>query len=580
MSISEDILLLPSNVGQAIVETGAVIACPLLGIDSFVAFCKERGESIDRGRLFRLERLGLFSPLFRVRSPKKKVMQFYIPIRPGNNWFTKKLAWDTTAIPLTYTVPNDNDRSQEGYYSIFQIDYLHLVLKKMTLQISLESYLDGKEQTINWQQSGEHWIEYAEKTLESFRSYEHRRSLSLLCQYISNRYYPNTQSDKRTISVTMGGLSDRWICIFGYDWDWDSDIRDWNPRKVEQLFALTPKKLRHAYETFAREQNSFDPLADWYELTQFVSVNERKKLKGDALRAETVRIGANMLRLLYQDLYGEELPNLNELNGSINTHSFELEVRKDPRRYLEFVVNRFGLNPQPKFALILEGQSEANSVQKIFEKYFGTHIGSYGIEIIVLGGVDIATGTKEDRFRAIFRLIDYLHHHQTITFLILDNENYAKKLKKEAGIAKSTHGKRSYITRKEYICIWKDSFEFDNFSCSEIAAALNKLAEGYANFNTSEVMECKNGHNPGNLLKKLYNQKTEYNLQKLKLSDILTESMLAPNSRRKVANRPIIKKLERVARLAALNPLPTTYDVWEKNQSSRYLSTKSKRSKI
>ncbi len=253
------------------------------------AFKNIESLSIDRGRLFRFERLGLFSPLFRVRSPKKKVMQFYIPIR-------------------------------------------------------------------------------------------------------------------------------------------DSEIRDWNPRKVEQLFALTPKKLRHAYETFATAQKSFDPLADWYELTQFVSVDEQKKLKGDALRAETVRIGANMLRFLYQDLYGEELPKLNELNGSINTHSFESEVRKDPRRYLEFVVNQ-------------------------------------------------------------------------------------------------------------------------------------------------------NGQNSGNLLKKLYNQKTQYDLQKLKLSDILTESMLAPNSRRKVANRPIIKKLERVARLAALNPLPTTYDSWEKNQSSRYLSTKSKHSK-
>ncbi len=43
---------------------------------------------------------------------------------------------------------------------------------------------------------------------------------------------------------------------------------------------------------------------------------------------------------------------------------------------------------------------------------------------------------------------------------------------------------------------------------------------------------------------------------------------------RRIESRPIIKVLERVARLAARNPLPTMYETWEKNQASKYLGKK------
>ena len=282
-----------------------------------------------------------------------------------------------------------------------------------------------------------------------------------------------------------------------------------------------------------------------------------------------------MLRLFYKDLYGDELKHPNEITRTVITHIPELSVREDSRRYLEFVVNAYGINPQPKLCLILEGQSEEAAVGEIFKKYFGTHQGKFGIETIVLGGVDVATGSKkEDRFRAIFRLMDYLHHHQTITFLVLDNENYAKKLKQEAQKAKSIHSNRRYVTRPEYIRIWKDSFEFDNFSCSEIASALNKLSKGHANFKCNELAICKKSSNPGVYLKNLFFEKANYGLQKIKLADLLIESMLSPNSRRKIKNRPIIKVLERVASLASHNPFPTMHETWEKNQASTYFGKK------
>ena len=577
-AVNDELLTLPANAGRAIVEAGAAIACHLLGTGRFVQYCRERGLSITRERLIRLERLGLFAPVFRVTTPEEATRPFYIPVRDGNNWFVNEWAWDTTAIPPAYSVPDDTDRTQEGYYSIFQIDYLHLLLQEFTMQVHLDSYLErGSEPSIDWQKQGEKWMQYAEAGLESGRPHEYRRSLPLLCQFISNRYYPKTQGDLRSIRVGGGHYGDQWIIIDGMHWDWYEYARAWDPHEAERLFELTPKKLRHAFETLAAGQASCDPLKNWYQLTQFVSLDERNRLRGDALRAETLRAGAHMLRLLYMDLYGEELPHPNEVTGTIITHVPELAIRQDVRRHLEFVANRFGLNPQPKLSLIVEGQSEEAAVLQIFEHYFGAHPGVYGIEIIVLGSVDAATGSrKEDRFRAILRLVDYLHHHQTFTFLILDNENYAERLKQAARHAKSIHSDQRYVTRPEYIRIWKDAFEFDNFSCSEIAKAMRELAQGHASFTTAEVAACKKNKNPGARLQELYERKAQYSLQKIKLTKILVGNMLSPTSRRKIENRPIIEALVRVARLAARNPLPTMYESWEKNQESKFLGKKRK----
>jgi len=448
----------------------------------------------------------------------------------------------------------------------------------MTLHVHLDGYLDNDNQnSIDWGEKGENWMEYAAQIMESSRVHEYRRSVALLCQYISNRYYPQTQGDKRIIRAGGTSYSDPWICILGHKWEWNNEISEWDPHNVERLFSLTPEKLRHAYETLARTQSFSDPLENWYKLIQFVSLDRRKKLKDNALRAETLRSGALMLRLLYHELYGEELPEPDEVHRTIFLHCPELEVRNDVRRYLEFVVNDFGLNPQPKLALLVEGQSEEIAVRKIFELYFGAHPGIYGIEIIVLGSVDVATGAKrEDRFRAIFRLIDYLHHHQTIAFLILDNENHAARLKEESKKVKSIHNDQRYTTRLDYIRIWNIAFEFDNFSCTEIAKALTQLAQGYASFTSAEINNCKKDKNPGASLEKLYQSKACYGVQKTKLSEILIEMMLSPNTKRKIENRPIIRVLERVRHLAAMNPFPVRQEYWEINQASKYFGKKRK----
>lgn len=572
----QNILTLPSNAGRAIVKEGALIACPLLRTDKFIKFCKDCGVSLDRERLIRLERLGLFAPIFRVRTPPGGRRRFVIPPTADNDWFKQEWAWDTTSVRDTYAVPDSKDRNHEGYYSIFQISHLDFILNLMNLSLSMDSFLEVAETSeLDWNQKGKQWLKRFKNLANVLRDNDYRRSQALLCQFISNRYYPHTQGNQRTIQVSDGFFVDQWISVnSAMNWDWHEYVHRWKPRRTEKLFHLTREKLRHVYEGLAIAQESCDPMAHWYQLIQFVSVSERRKLKGDALRAETLRAGAHMLRLLYRDLYGEDLPHPNEVTGTIITHIPEMEIRQDTRRYLEFVTNRFGVNPQTKLCLMVEGPSEELAVLKIFEKWLGTHPGKRGIEVISLGGVDTATGGREDRFRAILRLVDYLHHHQTFTFLILDNENYAKQLKRQARKAKSIHQQRRYVTRSEYIKIWRRSFEMDNFSATEIAAALSALVPEKVRFTRSEVTTCMKGKNPMASLNDFYKRKIGGDIPKRKLAERLVDGMLAKGVRRKIESRPIVETLERVVTLAARNPFPTMLNVWEHNQASKYFGKK------
>ncbi len=89
-------------------------------------------------------------------------------------------------------------------------------------------------------------------------------------------------------------------------------------------------------------------------------------------------------------------------------------------------------------------------------------------------------------------------------------------------------------------------------------------------------MNVKKQNNPGSELKKLYRNKSNYDLQKIKLSKILVRNMMLPSTKRKIENRPIIKFLNKVEILAARNHLPTTHRLWEINQGSKYLGKKRK----
>jgi len=571
-----NILTIPDGIVKHILSRGGTTVFKLLNADKFVDYCKQRDLDVDRDRLLSLERLGLFVPMFRINIEGCKE-QIRIPIDYNSSYFEDGTIIDTYGNMGKYHIPDLDNINCQAYYSVFQIDGLYLTLTSLTMRVRLDSYIDPIEaEGIDCCKVVKGWTEYAEGVAETIRGCHHREGIGCLCQYISDIYGPKAQTNKRKMPIPeKGGLYfDQWIEIYDENWDWHSLVRSWNPEGVAMLFSLDSGKLKHAYETLALSQESCDPLAEWYQLVQFISYKERLKLKGEALRAESIRAGCFMIRELYKDLYGDMLPHPNEVYRTIINHFPEIHTRKDVRKYLEYVVNRYDLNPQPKLTLFVEGESEEVSIDIIFREYFGVHPGVCGIEVINLHGVDNATGAKHDRFRAILRLVDYLHMHQTITFLVLDNENNASKLKSSAQKTKSILCRHRYVTRSEYIKIWRNSFEFDNFSATEIATAMNKLAENRIHIKAKDIIECKGCNNSNNILSKMYKDVSGYGLNKVELNKILVNSMLSSKSRRNPNNRPIIKILRRVLHLAIRNPFPIRHESWENNQSSKYLGKK------
>ena len=207
--------------GRAIIEAGAVIACPLLATEKFVNFCKERNLSIDRERLFRLERLRLFAPVFRLLTPHKDVPLLSIPPHKDNNWFTEGWAWDTTSVEPTYQVPNHKDRTQEGYLLSLPNRLPSDCPAEMTLSVQLDSYLESSvKEMIDWDKNGKRWLKFTRLHADSLRTHEYRRAVALICQFISNRYYPHTQGNQRTIHVSPRHSSDSWTLVNALDWDW------------------------------------------------------------------------------------------------------------------------------------------------------------------------------------------------------------------------------------------------------------------------------------------------------------------------------------------------------------------------
>ena len=526
--------------------------------------------------LLSFERSELFEPVFRVRRTEPDSPPFQIPMEQPEMWKESPSVYDTTAVPHEHETPKFEDRDVEGYYSIFQSLHLKRLLSQTTLHVNLVSFIEEPKSTDSSSQV-ESLFDRTKKTapeiVAALKQHTNFRAIALLCQHVSDRYYPKTQSDRRTFFVSPHFYTDEFIAVSDKEWSWDREVENWDPGEVEDLYGLSPEILAKAYSDVSLFQSHIDPLENWYELTQFVSAELRSKLLGDALAAKTFREGAELLTLLHRDLYGVDLKHPNEVGRTVLVPLPELAVRTNPRRHLEFVANRFGVNPQPKLSLFVEGESECIAINEIFTRYFNTHPGTFGIEIVDLKGVNQATGGKGEQYAGMVRLIDYLHSRHTHTFLILDNENRASNLKKALASRTSIHFHDRFVTDQDWVKIWDHSLEFDNFSRTEISNALREMANSDVEFSIAEIARVRDGELR---LETLYHDRTGRGLNKPELVRVLLEEMFSQNSRRRIENRAIIKVLGSVIALATRDSLPDSHQSWQAYQSAGRFGTSKK----
>ena len=556
---------LPANPGRLILNNIAVRTTPLLRVDDFVKYCSERSLGVSRARLRRFEQLRLVVPIVRVRAAAEGEEAVWLKSDGIDRHFESGRVIDTSAVTAEYDLPAD-DADWMPYYSRFQFLELARTLNLMDVTVSLDQYLEPTGEVQIPQAMTDGWAMQASRSIGAAAAREADRALAVLAQFISNRYQPHTQSNRRTMTISPTSTFTQWLAVESMAWEWWEHASEWDPRVTIEPFDLDHESLHSAHLKIATDLRSRDPLWGWNDLVAFVDHKKRERLKGDALLGQAYRDLAKMLRLLYRDLYGEDLPEPHEIGLPAEGQMPELDVREDPREHLKYVANLYTLNPQPKLVLFVEGESEMRFVEQVYPELFGSHYGVSGIKLVNLHGVDNATGRKrKDRFNALFRLIDYLHDEQIATLVILDNEGHAQHLKDAAKKKASLFGRRTRATMPSRIRVWKTNFEFDNFSDTELARALTSLAPEDVRFRSQDVKHTR-GTWPKGGLSSLFEEHTGHGLEKPALAEQLAKLTVAEDTRRSPMNRPIVKVLASAHKEASRNWLPVRRDIWEANQ--------------
>jgi len=363
----------------------------------------------------------------------------------------------------------------ESYYSLFQA--YELWSRTMSLQCEISAIFLTQDPD-RWAAAIQEW---ASEELALAKRHFFRYDVALLCQVISNRYYPLTQTNQRYFSLAAPR-----------DWNWDDYCGNWDARQVLEDCGLQPSDIRKAWELVLMDAKTCDPLEQWHRLTAYMAVEKRNLLKGEALRAQTWYAMEHMLRLFYVDFTGEELPTP---EGPV-TYKFVPGMEKPlvphPLDDLEELCNEYSINPRPVLILVVEGESEAAVIPLMFEKLFESSSRMLGIQILPLRGIGNFTGKKGyDPQSAWVRFVDDYHSRGTIVFFMVDREGGADRRAREL-ISKTSLYENRMVTRPEYVHLWDKNVEFDNFTDQEIATALSQLTAGLHPFSADQVAQVRN----------------------------------------------------------------------------------------
>lgn len=546
-----------------LIDNESFIICPFQSTDYFIKHCKERGIETSRSELEQLEKAGYFYPI--ARAPQNV---FWFRDDHTHVLFKDGLIWQPATRrfqPWESFRDKKGQRQIENFYSVFQI-YPYYKMRRSIEQLQIKTEKLVSLSLRDLKKLLTRIYDNKERILDSHRSQTQADVAAAVCQAISNRYFPYTQSDRRTMRVTSSA--------FLQAADWDKYRRQWDPKSVLTELGLDLsglERLCHMVEADARE---VDPMEKWHELIRFVSVEKKQQLKGRAQLALTLYAMNLMLSLFYKDLTGKEV-SLRGVTSEDQEYYYGTGVSKNLFEYLRYLVNEFHLNPKPALILVVEGDGESNEFPRLAQKVFGEPFAQLGIEVRNLKGVSNFAGKKSsDKYGALEKFIDYNHDKQTYVFVILDNEGRAPEVKAKLITKTSEMFPKRTVTREEYIYLWKHSIERDNFDSTDIAKALTDLCENYYTFKADEV-DLSYDSGKGDPLEDLVDSKTHGAcvFSKVKLLEILCGYIISASEqefKNKWSAKPILLLLNQVLMLAGMNFQPQDQETWRLNQESGF----------
>lgn len=595
------ITLAPADRIRFLIRNDCFEVCALLAADDFASYAKERGVDTDVKRLERLDRLGIFRPMMRVRRSwiREKQAQkangrmesigllgegeeWSGALREGHAYFAQDREtlewyrenghlWHPGERPFVPWATRSRDEPHGpvdlALYSRFQVGDLERRQSVFTQTVYLDAFAEADEE--GFRNLADNLEALMRRELEFVQTVPYDDAVAFLAQALASRYFPQTQTDRRTISVRSS---------IGLDpWDWWEYAGSWDASAILSELGTTAEAVRLFVSHLQTTARYADPLAAWYDLVCFVALDERERLKSDAKRAQDLYAMEHMGRLFYAELTGTTLSPPDEGQTWTRDSLYGPGITNDTLAHLECIANQYHLNPRPRLLLVVEGEGEAEQFPRILAELLGERPAVLGIEVRTLGGVGEFTGQRKlHPYSTLEKLIDDYHHRGTPVVIVLDSENDVPRVAERLRGARSRLNPSRALTRPEYIHLWVRSIEFDNFSHTEIAEALSVAAEGRAQFTEEEIGEAMAGYDArkGDPLAALYSARLNYGLSKPDLLRVLVDRVIAAGAteldEKGEGKRPLVRLLQRVAGLAAGNTFPMTRKCWEDNQASGY----------
>jgi hypothetical protein len=565
------------------------IQCRPLGVDGFIAYCKERGLSVDKSKLEYFEKKKLFFPILRIKRPKYKekieriseneirhlgplkqkeryngeIRNQYAFLYYEKSYLTILKKKNYISVPKIkrfvpwkkYIDPISGEETHLAFYSQFQIFWLNELLQASKIELTLP-FFDKLPQNLRNLRLMKTYSKSIEKAF-IYKTDDFYQIVEILIA-IQNRYLPYTKSDQRSILVSYPAEY--------LQWNWQEFKKNWNPERILQSLNIDLNRLNDIYRRIESCARYIDPLEHWNPLMEFISYEKKQKLKGQALLALDFYGMSKMLKMFYEDLTGEKSENRGDRNNWKVTY-YGVGTLANKTELLEYLTNEYHLNPRPKLILVVEGDGEYENIPKIAEA-MGLDLNTSSIKMENLQGIG--------EFKKLSRFIDHYHNLQTVVFVLLDNENRSRQFKQRIVESKSKFGINRKITKTDYIKIWDKNYEYDNFSDEEIASAMSYQSREKYFFRGEEINCARLGKSK---LQDLFRSKVGYDLNKkdlaVCLSNIIIKEIEQGVAVEKIKKkRKIVSEIINITEIAIHNPFPVRKDIWKNNQESGYFGDK------
>ena len=427
------------------IENEFYLICPLLNTSQFKSFSGKHNIRISSERLEQLERIGLFYPIARFQpfpikvKIKKTAKDRYYDLgvlEEGEKWdgetiddfamltFEKDYLieclleghlWDPCErdyLPWdSYKKDMDDCFITESYYSKFQIYELNELLSCLaSFNISAE-YWYGKNDSDfeSLKNRVKEQVNYTAK--RCIDKVESSLDIGYISQILSKVYYPYTQTNQRTIRAPI---------------EWESYRKEWNPKEILLLLNISKDDISNACRDIHLEAHHIDPLENWRALVKHIAINEKEKLKDKALLANVFYSMEEMLKLFYKDVTGNSISYNFLTNEDWGKRSYGEDTIENTYLYLEFLCNKYEINPRPKLILFVEGEGEHEQIPRIALKILGHNFLKLGIQIENLEGVSNFTGKKDEFGGKLLKLIEYFHKKPALLFMCRVMDSYGR----------------------------------------------------------------------------------------------------------------------------------------------------------